>query len=80
MEDNNNNIIIKGLAIILIAILGLNVYRTETTKKEMTQLATTVEQLSAQLDSIGAVGALAGTSPATSGISKREFTTLSKSV
>lgn len=80
MEDNYNNIIIKGLAIILIAILGLNVYRTETTKKEMTQLATTVEQLSAQLDSIGAVGAPSGTSQATFGVSKREFTTLSKSV
>ncbi len=80
MEDSNNNIIIKGLAIILIAILGLNVYRTETTKKEMAQLATTVEQLSAQLDSIGAVGTTAGTSPATSGVSKREFTMLSKSV
>lgn len=80
MEDNNNNIIVKGLAIILIAILGLNVYRTETTKKEMAQLATAVEQLSAQLDSIGAVRAPAGTAPATSAVSKREFTTLSKSV
>lgn len=80
MEDNNNNVIVKGLAIILIAILGLNVYRTETTKKEMAQLASTVERLSAQLDSIGAVGAPAGTAPSTSGVSKREFTTLSKSV
>lgn len=79
MEDNNN-IIIKGLAIILIAILGINVYRTETTKKEMVQLATTVEQISAQIDSIGVVDAPAGTAPATSGVSKREFTTLSKSV
>lgn len=80
MEDSNNNIIIKGLAIILIAILGLNVYRTETTKIEMAQLATTVEQLSAQLDSIGAAETPAGTAPATSGVSKREFSTLSKSV
>lgn len=80
MEDNNNNIIVKGLAIILIAILGLNVYRTETTKNEMDQLATTVEQLSAQLDSIGAVGAPVGTAPSTSDVNKREFTTLSKSV
>ncbi len=80
MEDNNNSIIIKGLAIILIAILGINVYRTETTKKEMAQLATTVEQISAQIDSIGVVDAPAGTAPATSGVSKREFTTLSKSV
>lgn len=80
MEENNNNIIVKGLAIILIAILGLNVYRTETTKKEMAQLASTVEQLSAQLDSLGVVEAPAGTAPAASGVSKKEFTTLSKSV
>ena len=73
MEEKNNNPIVKGLAIILIAILGLNVYRTETTKKEMAQLATTVEQLSAQLDSLSGV-------PSASGVSKREFTTLSKTV
>lgn len=40
--DKNNNVIVKGLAIILIAILGLNVYRTETTKKELEQLTATV--------------------------------------
>ncbi len=80
MEDNNNNLLVKGLAIILIAILGLNVYRTETTKKEMAQLATTVEQLSAQLDSIGVAEAPVGTAPVASGISKKEFSTLSKSV
>ncbi len=55
MEENNNNAIVKGLAIILIAILGLNVYRTETTKKEMAQLADTVEQISARLDSLSIV-------------------------
>lgn len=80
MEDNNNNIIVKGLAIILIAILGLNVYRTETTKKEMAQLATTVEQISAQLDSLGVVEAPTGTAPVASGVSKKEFSSLSKSV
>lgn len=73
--EENNNIIIKGLAIILIAILGLNVYRTETTKKEMAQLAITVEQLAAQLDSMGVVEA-----PASSGANKREFNALSKTV
>lgn len=78
--EENNNVIVKGLAIILIAILGLNVYRTEITKKEMAQLATTVEQLSAQLDSLGVVGAPASTVPATSGVSKKEFSTLSRSV
>lgn len=51
MEDNNN-IIIKGLAIILIAILGLNVYRTETTKKELATLSNTVSSIQAQLDSL----------------------------
>ena len=80
MDDNNNNIIVKGLAIILIAILGLNVYRTETTKKEMDQLATTVEQLSTRLDSLDTSEASAGTTPAVSGVSKKEFTSLSKSV
>ena len=73
-----NNGIVKWLAITLIAILGINVYRTETTKKEMTQLVTTVEQLSAKLDS------LEGVSPSgranASGISKREFSSLSRTV
>lgn len=80
MEDNNNIIIVKGLAIILIAILGLNVYRTETMKTEMTQLASTVELLSAQLDSFVVFEAQAGTTPTVSGVSKKEFSTLSKSV
>ena len=78
--EENNNILVKVLAIVLIAILGLNVYRTETTKKEMEQLATKVEQLSAQLDSYGVVEAPAVTSPVASGVSKKEFTTLSKLV
>lgn len=80
MEDNNNNIIIKGLAIILIAILGINVYRTETTKKEMAQLATTVEQLAAQLDSLSNAGAPAGKSHSPSGVSKKDFISLTKTV
>ena len=80
MEENNNNIIVKGLAIILIAILGLNVYRTETTKKEMSQLAETVDQITARLDSLGVVEAPAGTAAAAPAVSKKEFTNLSKSV
>ena len=52
MEENNNNIIIKGLAIILIAILALNVYRTETTKKELATLSDTVSQIQSQIDSL----------------------------
>ena len=78
--DDNNNFIIKGLAIILIAILGLNVYRTETTKKEMEQLTTTVDQMVTRLDSLGITEAPARVSPAVSGISKKEFTSLAKSV
>ncbi len=75
MEENNNNIIVKGLAIILIAILGLNVYRTETTKKEMAQLTETVDQLIARLDSLGIMGA-----PASPTVTKKQLTDLSKSV
>lgn len=52
MEENNNNAIIKGLAIILIAILGLNVFRTETTKKELAALTETASQIQSQIDSI----------------------------
>ena len=80
MEEDNNNIIVKGLTIILIAILGLNVYRTEMTKKEMAQLATTVEQLSAKLDSLGVFESPSGTTPSSSGVSKKEFARLSKTV
>lgn len=80
MEENSNNIIVKGLAIVLIAILGINVYRTESTKKELAQLATTVDQLSVRLDSLGMVEAPASKTPAASGISKNEFAALSKKV
>ncbi|MCR5561613.1 MAG: hypothetical protein K6F58_07365 [Bacteroidales bacterium] len=73
-----NNGIVKWLAITLIAILGINVYRTETTKKEMTQLATIVEQLSAKLDSLEGVSP-SGKANAT-GISKREFSSLSRAL
>ena len=78
MEENNSNGIVKWLAITIIAILGINVYRTETTKKEMNQLATTVEQLSAKLDSLDGVAPSGkGRAP---GISKKEFFSLSKAV
>lgn len=52
MEESNNNIIIKVLAIILLIILGLNVYRTETTKKELATLSDTVSQIQSQVDSL----------------------------
>lgn len=51
--EENNNFVIKVLAIILIAILGLNVYRTENTRKEVAALTSKVEQLTARVDSLG---------------------------
>ena len=78
--EESNKVIVKGLALILIVILGINVYRTETMNMKMAQLATTVEQLSAQLDSLGVVVPPAVTMPASSEVSKKEFTMLSKSV
>ena len=63
MEENNNSVIIKGLAIILIAILGLNVYRTETTQKELATLTETVQQVSARLDSLRVPEGIAAAPP-----------------
>lgn len=76
MEENNNNVIIKGLAIILIAILGLNVYRTETTKKELSSLSETVQQVSARLDSLqvsegGGAAASVGSNKQVSALTKK---------
>ena len=78
METNGNNVIVKGLAIVLIAILGLNVYRTETTKKEMSHLTEAVEVLTSRLDSLEGVRTPAGRSAAS--VSKKEFANLAKSV
>ena len=48
MEDNNS-FLIKTIAGALILILALNVYRTESTKKQMDRLAATVDNLSVRL-------------------------------
>lgn len=80
MEENNNNLIIKVLAIVLIAILGLNVYRTETTKKDLSRLTETVEQLAAQLDSLEAIEIPSGVASAAPAVTKKQFNDLSKTV
>lgn len=51
MEDNNS-FLIKTIAGALILILALNVYRTESTKKQMDRLATTVDSLSVRMDAL----------------------------
>jgi len=51
MEDNNS-FLIKTIAGALILILALNVYRTESTKKQMDRLAATVDSLSVRVDAM----------------------------
>ena len=51
MEDNNS-FLIKTIAGALILILALNVYRTESTKKQMDRLAATVDSLSVRMDAM----------------------------
>ena len=80
MEENNNSFIIKVLAIVLVAILGLNVYRTETTKKDLFRLTKTVERLAAQLDSLEAIEIPSGVASAAPAVTKKQFSDLSKAV
>ena len=51
MEDNNS-FLIKTIAGALILILALNVYRTESTKKQMDRLAATVDSLSIRVGAL----------------------------
>ena len=51
MEDNNS-FLIKTIAGALILILALNVYRTESTKKQMDRLAATVDSLSLRVGAL----------------------------
>ena len=51
MEDNNS-FLIKTIAGALILILALNVYRTESTKKQMDRLAATVDSLSVRVGAL----------------------------
>lgn len=50
--EKNNNLIVKALALTLIVILTVNVYRTETTKKDLVLLAEKVEKVQADVDSL----------------------------
>ena len=52
MEDNNNSYLVKAIAAALILVLGLNVYRTESTKKQMDALSSKVEALSTKIDTL----------------------------
>ena len=52
MEENNNNFLVKAIAATLILILALNVYRTESTKKQMDTISSRVESLSARIDTL----------------------------
>ena len=51
MEDNGN-MIVKVLAIVLIAILGINVYRTEKTNRVVLTISEKVDSLNMRLDSL----------------------------
>jgi len=50
--EENNSIIIKALAAVLIVILGLNVYRTESTIKKLNDVSDAVDLLSDRVDSL----------------------------
>lgn len=51
MEDNGN-MVVKILAIVLITILGINVYRTEKTNQIVSSIAEKVDSLNTRLDSL----------------------------
>ncbi len=51
MEDNGN-MVVKILAIVLIAILGINVYRTEKTNQIVSSIVEKVDSLNTRLDSL----------------------------
>lgn len=50
--EKNNNFIVKALALTLIVILAINVYRTETTKKDLVSLSGKIEKVQAEVDSL----------------------------
>lgn len=80
MEDNNNSLYVKAIAAALILVLGLNVYRTETTKKQMDALSSKVESLSARIDSLEFPSFPEIGSVPVSDASSKQISTLSKSV
>ncbi len=80
MEESNNNLLLRGLAILLIAILGLTVYRTETTKRDVARLSKSVEALSSRLDTFSQEGVSQTAVPTGQSVSKKQFNDLSKAV
>ncbi len=80
MEDNNNSLLFKGLAILVIAILGLTVYRTETTKIDVAKLSKSVEALSSRLDAISQDSIPHAAVPARQSVSEKQFNDLTKAV
>lgn len=78
--SNNNNLLLKGLAILLIAILGLTVYRTETIKRDVAKLSKSVGALSSRLDAISQDGVPQSAVTSGQSVSKKQFNDLSKAV
>lgn len=79
MEDNNS-LYVKAIAAALILVLGLNVYRTETTKKQMDALSSTVESISARIDSLEVPSFPEIGSVPASDASSKQISALSRSV
>lgn len=75
--EESKTIIIKGLAIILLTILGLNIYRTETTKKDLATLNEAVSLLQARLDSLQRPAGVPAVSTSTS---NKQVSTLASKV
>ena len=80
MEDNNNSLYVKAIAAALILVLGLNVFRTETTKKQMDALSSKVESISARIDSLEFPSFPEIGSVPASDASSKQISALSKSV
>ena len=79
-EHSNNNLLFKGLSLLLIATIGLNIYRTEMTNREVSKLSKTVEQLTARLDSLNIDEASVGTAATAPAVSSKEFAKMSRAV
>lgn len=64
----------------MIAILGLTVYRTETTKIDVAKLSKSVEALSSRLDAISQDSIPHAAVPARQSVSEKQFNDLTKAV
>ena len=79
-EQNNNSLLFKGLSLLLIAAIGLNIYRTEMTNREVSKLTKTVEQLTARLDSLNVDEASVGIAATVPATGNKEFVKMSRAV